>query len=280
MNNNQIKDIDTGKHKDDTKDNTKDKEEEFERIELQLGANNKDKKKVVNNNQKTSTEVNNDRIGLLLKRIGEKSMGYRWMHNQEYNHYLKIDYMLGILQIVLTATISTLTSGMLVGLLSDTNLRSDPTILIALTMSELILSLLLAIVIGIREQGDYKSKSGSHREQVGKYARIYHSIQEYFSLDIINIDEQKTFLKEKVKEFDELISNVLAIRSRTMEKYLRISKDKNITTTEELEKIDIGFKRNSTLINIKDDNNKDTNSTMTEDDRMKKFEFDRWIHNF
>ncbi|AYV78738.1 MAG: hypothetical protein Edafosvirus29_2 [Edafosvirus sp.] len=219
----------------------------------------------------------NNRMKLLLKRLGEKSMGYRWMHDQENAHFLKLDNTFNNLQIILGTLLATLNSTGLATLYANT--ANNFNIIFSLTLIGLILSAILTIIMGIREKNEYNTIAFNHKDTASKFTKIYHSIQEQLSLDMEDREIDKEFLGKKIREYDELMQNKPNIRKKILDKYVDETKNINIykpIITDEFENIDIDDDNDNTVINIKSKNE------LHDKDKQKKidYEISRWLNNF
>jgi hypothetical protein len=225
-----------------------------------------------------TVEVNswNYRIKMLLKKIGIKATGYRWMHEQERERFITVDYWFGIIQLILTGVIAALTSTSLATMFSSEELSANKTVLVAITISEVIASMLCGIVIAVKQYNDFNARSTSHKDAAARFIHIYHTIQEQFSLPVKDRENGTTFLKDKIKEYDELVQNMPAIRSKTYQRYTIATKNNDInkpTNIDEFDNIDV----NDHTIDVNDNSN---NKNTKEKKDMMKYEIDRWLHNF
>ena len=211
----------------------------------------------------------NHRIKLLLKKIGEKSMGYRWMHDQEAKYFLKIGYWFGVGQIILSSFLSIMSSGTLIGMASDMDPDDGDEILVIATVCELCTSFILLVLIGIKEQSDFKGKANQHQRTAHMFAKIYRSIQEQMTLDIEERENDRIFLREKIQQYDLLMDGALEVRSGTMEKYITATENHDIYKPALIGDVD-GIE-----IDMDDERqNKDS------PDEHGKYEIERWLQNF
>jgi hypothetical protein len=248
----------------------------FDQIDLQLGKETKEQETErydIKTNQSSIVAPPqpitwNQKTEYLLQRIGEKSMGYRWMHEQEHLYHTGYNDKLQLYLIVLTGILGTLSSGSIIGLFSDSSSKNN--ILLALTITQLIMSFIMGVVLGIKEQGDYKMTAMQHKQISSKFAVLYHSIQRQFSLDPRNREDDKTFLNDKIREFDDLVASPNVIRNETMTKYNNTIADKNISKVDDIETFDtLRYDRAHTSATMSNKNDARVN-----------FEVERWIHNF
>ena len=84
----------------------------------------------------------NYKIQLLLKKIGEKCMGYRWMHNKEQRYYENMDEKYTIIELILVSIITTVTGSEFVALFASSNLADHKTAIIIVTGIQLLLTLI------------------------------------------------------------------------------------------------------------------------------------------
>lgn len=228
----------------------------------------------------------NNRIKLLLKKLGEKSMGYRWMHDQENIHYLKIDEIVNFVQITIGAILTILNSSGLVSLYTN----NDHIVIFTLTLSNLVLSAILTIIIGIREKSDYRSIAQNHRDTAYRFTLIYHSIQEQLSLNIKDRHSDKVFMSEKIKEYNDLMQSKQNIRKKIVDKYICETKNTNIykpVIMAEFENIDIDVDNdvsidvdNITSDHDREQKNKQKNNPKNTSKQNKiNYEINRWLAN-
>ncbi|MBA42882.1 MAG: hypothetical protein CMF62_02595 [Magnetococcales bacterium] len=234
--------------------------------DIEMGITNKEQPTILNTPW-------NYRIKILLKKIGEKSMGYRWMHEQESIYYKRIDYWVGVMQIVITAILTLLSSGTLILLLTETNSNNNLTSKLTLTLIELFLTLLLNIINGVQNHSDYKGVSKKHLQSSFNFIRIYHTIQEQLTLPVLQRENDHEFLQEKIKEYDDLVLEAPEIQKKIRDEYLTATKDHSIFKPSILGDIE----------NIEIDDNierQNTDSEYQNELNQYKFQIDRFIHNF
>jgi len=194
-------------------------------------AQNNTQNNTQNNAQNNVQPLNtpwNDKIQLLLKRIGEKSSGYRWMHDQEEQFYEKLNFWFKIIEIILLAIIGTVTSGEFVGLLADANLRENIVILMIVTSIQLVIIFLLTIVIGIKEFGQFSDKMFDHSNNSTKFNEIVLNIRTQLSFNIDDRENDNAFLKEIIKSYNDLMSVSHKIRKRTQKRYIKATENQDI----------------------------------------------------
>jgi hypothetical protein len=254
-------------------------ENKYEQIELLVGTpttkTNQIKQNVLSKNYRSNSVETNDnkkkneiksRPIFLLEKIGTKSMGYRWMHDQEYAYYIKVDNNLKIISLILAGILTTLSSSTLTDTVAQNN-----SIVNAINILQLIFSLLVIIFLGIKDNGDYKMRAVEHKSTSTEFATIYHSIQKEFAIDKNKLVDE-IFINDIVKDYDKLSSDAPIIRRSTMDKYSDILKSGHSIITDELDNLDIGSV-NTNNISPDIDNNEGI-------DPKHKYEFDRWLKHF
>tara|TARA_Y100000780_G_C13688247_1_gene418491 strand:- start:1067 stop:1912 length:846 start_codon:yes stop_codon:yes gene_type:complete len=218
----------------------------------------------------------NYNIKFFLKKIGEKSMGYRWMLEQEAVYYKKVDTFIKISQIVLTAILTILSSGTLILLLVDTGNNESLTAKLIVTLIELFITLILNIINGINQQGNFKSKSKKFLQVSYNFIRIYHTIQQQLIKPIEQRENDHKFVQKKVDEYDNLLIDTLEIRQSIRDAYLIATKDRNI-----FKPLIVGDIENIDIENIDTDSEIiDKNTDEKNNNNKYKFEIQRFINNF
>ncbi len=294
----QYKANDIDQEKDQDQDQDQDKDQDLEPDEVkeknqnedenkELKTSNVNNKRVYNVKKMKTTKHDtmnkslekkkpwNNRIKLLLKKLGEKSMGYRWMHEHENAYYLNFDTNINIAQLILGMILTVLNSTGLISLYAENNY----VLIFFLTLSNLILSALLTFTIGLREKIDFRTISQNHKESAYRFTQIYHSIQEQLSLDIEDREIDKEFMRKMIIQYDDLMQTKQNIRKGIVNKYITETKNTNIykpIIMAEFENIDI---EDEHVVNIELDNIK---NDLESDNKQKKinYEISRWLNNY
>src|SRR3972149_11971518 len=135
-----------------------------EDIELSLeeSSSNKKEKKLNKKKGKKKLKINesepwNYRILVLLKKIGERSMGYKWMYNEDRKYFESTEKYLNIAEITNLAIIGTLTAYDFISFLTDSE-NSNSTSFFVIRILQIIFLTFLSTVKGIRDNGEYQSK--------------------------------------------------------------------------------------------------------------------------
>jgi hypothetical protein len=216
------------------------------------------------------------RTKLLLKSIGERSFGYQWLHEQEQIYYERLDQKFKIAQIIVIALTATVTSGSMIGLIADTGSRDNLTMIILISLAEMLLSLISAVLLGIREQSDYVKKSDNHRNAAFEFSKIYHSIQEQFAISHQHREDEIIFLKNMLKIYDDLRQKMPIIRQKTLDQYEEKTKNKDITKLDGIDEHD------NIDISSEEKDKKDNKTVMIPKSQTTKmaYELDRWMKKF
>lgn len=194
----------------------------------------------------------NYRIMLQLKKIGEKSMGYKWMHNEDMMYYTLKFRCLTLIEVILLSLIGTL-SGIEIFSLFTTN---NKLISILSTCIHTLLVIIYGLIKAIKESSDYPSRIYNHRWSSVKFGQISSEIQNQFCLPINKRDSDTGFLQYKTTDYNDNLLSAPVIRSCTRNKYINGTKNINISqplSLGSMEKIEIVIdKGENNDIDIKD----------------------------
>ncbi|ARF12240.1 hypothetical protein Klosneuvirus_4_55 [Klosneuvirus KNV1] len=211
----------------------------------------------------------NYKIMLLLQKIGKKTMGYRWMHDQESKiisalekKYMIADVILKVITGLLTgSTIGTLVTG------SD-----NTTVLYIFTAISLAFQLATGVITAIRETNDYSSIASQHIAAASKFGEINMEIQNQFALDIDDRESDKEFLSTTIKKFNDLNGSIPPISESIKKKFIASDEDNEIYNP-----IIVGDYNNIQIIDKKNNNKEDDD---IEKGSKSKYEIDRWLSRF
>lgn len=212
---------------------------------------------------------------LFLKKIAEKSLGYKWMHNQDSYYYENINYFLKILDIVIAACLATITCGelFLLGFISG-----NQDVFYYVTLSIQIAFMFCNFIIrGIREFTDYNLIAENHRTYAIKFGLINNEIQEKFTHKSKNNKDDEYFIKDITKTYNELLDRSPPIRKKILNKYIKASEDNEINKqliVGGYDKIEIIIDNDKVKTNLKITDTQQINS----DDRYK-YEMHRWLRH-
>ena len=230
-----------------------------------------------------------DSMKILLKKIGEKSMGYRWMSEKASMYYDNKDKKFMIAIVIFGSLLAILDTVSLYSLIVQFNLSNNKDFIITLTVINLIFVFMSLILTGIRENSGFRDKSNNHRQMLPKYAQIYHSIQEQFSLSEKDQEDGVGFLRDMIKDYDNLLDIGLNIPSHILDQYAKATKNNDITKPAIIGEI-AGIEITSNdagdiIINVNDeDENENNEDNKNEDPNSKNnklsFEIQRWMKMF
>jgi hypothetical protein len=217
------------------------------------------KQEVSAHSKDVMSSVYSHRSVKMLKKIGDKAMGYRWMHDQESEYYLRWEYFFRIISIVLSTTLAALTSSSILADVSDYAKN-------AFNITILVLSIVVGIVVGIKDFGDFKVIAIEHKNIAAEYASLYHSIQKEFALDKNRLLDD-IFFNDIVSSYDNLQSDAPMIRRKTLSNYAKIM-DTERPLVDDLDKIEISIDKTTDI------------KQKSEPDLQKKYEIERWLRQF
>jgi len=181
---------------------------------------------IIDTNKGTSTW--NYQTMLLLKKIGEKSIGYKWMHEKDYEHYDNKDGFYQRIEIILLAIIDVLASGGFVAFVSATDINNNRVAAIVILAIGLLLAIFLSIAKGLREKGEYPQKMFNNKWSALKFSEMYYSIQGQFTVPETKRVDGSQFLHEITKQFNDLMFTSQSIRKETVDAYLEATENSDI----------------------------------------------------
>jgi hypothetical protein len=183
----------------------------------------------------------NMQIMYQLKKMGDKSMGLKWMHAREMIHYERIHGRLTMLSIVIVAIMALLAGGNLLALTesnintlnstgNETTTETQYTKYLEITSNivYLVLAGCQSVLIGIQKSGDYPQKIQSHRWSRTKYDELFLIIQNQLALPVAKRENDAEFLKYNSKEFNEIMAASQPIRDSTRTSYIHMMSEDNI----------------------------------------------------
>lgn len=202
-------------------------------------------------------------IKFRVKAIGEKSMSYRWLHYQESEYYNKKDKKINLIIGILVSIMSVVSSSSIISTSTSDSLR------LIIDICELSLTVLLGILIVIKEQGNYKQEKTAHLQLSQKFMHIYNDIIEIFSINCDQRQDGIKYLKEISKKYNGLMESGVMIRKNTLDLYMKATKNNSIQKP-----IITGIFDN---INI---NDTDENIKIDKPNANSAFEMKRWLQYF
>lgn len=222
-----------------------------------------------NNNYK----LDNDYIfELFLKKIAEKALGYKWMHNQDRYMNSNINYVFRIIEIIILALLGTVTCSEII--LLNLIIGNKDIFNYVILCIQIVLIFFNLIIRGIREFTDFNSLSENHRQYAIKFGLINNLIQEKFISNSKNKEDKECFLKDITKSYNDLLEGAPSIRKKTLNKYIKFSEDNEINK----QIIIGGYDKIEIIINNDSDKSNLKISSKQENHNDKyKFEMERWL---
>jgi hypothetical protein len=166
-------------------------------------------------------------VQIMLMKIGEKAMGYRWMHNQQKEKLDKSDaryrwaerLLLGFIMII-SGTITLLTS---IGL-------NDNLITILITGAlNITLLFLYGIIKETHESSDVQAQIYRNEQDSRKYGEIHLEIQKQLALRVKDRRNDKEFLTQMVDKYNDVYYQASILDSSVSNKYLIATKKRDIS---------------------------------------------------
>lgn len=170
----------------------------------------------------------NYKIILFLKKLGTKTMAYRWMHDYEAQRNEGLSDIYKIIEIVILSLLGVLTGGEMIGLIFSTGLHKNKIALIVITSVQILILLVYSIVKGVHEASHFERKMQLHNHSSYKFGEINLSIQNQLSLNLSERDPDKIFLKNIIKNFNDLMFVSEKISKKAKKKYLKNIEDDDV----------------------------------------------------
>lgn len=205
----------------------------------------------------------NNNILVLLNKIGRKTMGYRWMHDQASQYNQKIHKNYKIVELVLAAMLDLLTGGELCGFIFNNGLNLNKSLIIGIACTQFILLLISHIISGISTVSEFEKNISQHDYASTKFGELNLSIQQKLALDIHVRGDDKEFLNHIIKSFSDLLVIAPKIDQWIQDEYIEKSADNDV------------FAPIST----------DTNSVSSDEvqiplEEVSNYQIERWLKNF
>lgn len=234
-----------------------------------------------NNNGDDNDSPWNYKILLLLRKVGKKTMGYRWMHEQELLYYDKVHTRFGIIEMLILAFLGTITGGGFINFIVGASLNNKA-VYIAITTIQLVTVFVAAVVKGYRNVKKYEKKMNDHFNAGLKNAELNLNIQYQLSLNIKDRENDKIFLKNVIRSFNDILLLSPYISEDTKARYLKESNDNDIFNPIITEGDGLHI-----VINY-DNNNNNYNSSIKRNTRINNnnidsqinYQIDRWLQHF
>lgn len=222
-------------------------------------------------NENSDEKPWNYKILLLLKKIGKKTMGYRWMHEQDTKYYTAKNNRFNMYERLILAFLATITGGGFVSFIAGVDLTENRTVFIVLSIIELVTVFFAAIVKEYRYVNDYEKYKNDHSMAAVKNAEINLEIQYQLALDVNQRETDKYFLANIIKKFNDILYEAPKIRAETKDKYLEGSEDNEMFNP---------IITDNGMLQVVVHDAKDTDKTNINNDSRMKYQIDRWLQHF
>jgi hypothetical protein len=205
---------------------------------------------------KTNRNTWTTAIESVARDIGNKSLGYKWMHVQSAE---KIEWYYDRLSYINIAFTPLIALGVLYP--STTEI---PEIKIGLG----VLVVLNGIVVSLLKFWGNIQESQAHRYTSTRYSSLVSNIRRHLSIDYQDRQEGKTYIEWIAREYDQLLAISQPIDSKCAANYIHMAKKYNIPfpDLEGLTAIQILNINSHVAITIKDSPSNTDNSTFISDD--------------
>jgi hypothetical protein len=170
----------------------------------------------------------NNKIVMLLNKIGRKTMGYRWMHDQASQHNQSKHLQFKIVEVILAAMLDLLTGGELCGFIFNEGLNTNKTLIITITCIQFALLLVSHIITGIKITAEFDKVISQHDYAAKKFGEINLSIQQKLALEVEVRGDDKEFLNHMVKAFSDLLEIAPKIEQKIQDEYVEKASDNDV----------------------------------------------------
>lgn len=200
----------------------------------------------------------NYKIILLLKKIGNKTMGYRWMHEQEAikNSILATKY--NVIEMLTLVILGVLNGGEFISFIFYYGLQCNHTLYIIIGIVQIITLIISTFIKGYIQINNFAQNTLNHQYVASKIAEINLSIQYQLSLNVNDRDNDIIFLRNTIKNFNDIMYLAPPISKQIKNIYIEGSKENEMFNLFSEENVET---------------NKTTNNTL-------KYQIDRWLRNF
>ncbi|ARF10914.1 hypothetical protein Hokovirus_3_187 [Hokovirus HKV1] len=171
----------------------------------------------------------NWKIVTLFRNVGEKSLGYRWMHEQEAVYNDNVHYAFLIVEVILGAILGSLTSATLLIIIIKSNSTNSIIVSIVLNAFILVITFIFAIVYGIHQLNDYPETRRRHKYYASKYNTISTKIKRQLALPINKRKNDKDYAIKIEAMYNTCQFEEPQIRPKTAKRYLKIVNEGRIT---------------------------------------------------
>lgn len=208
----------------------------------------------------------NYKILLLLRKIGKKTMGYRWMHEQEANYYNDLETKFETGKIIIIILLSLVNGTSLYNTFAGTYLEYNLIFHATISIINLVGLAALAFSIKYPDAKKYTDLKHNHFNASLRNAELNLTIQSQLALNLEDRESDKMFLQSIIRLFKDILYLSPSIRETTKKKYIAESEENEIFnplfgTGDDLQII------------IQNDLSNGNDSGM-------KYQIDRWLQHF
>lgn len=210
----------------------------------------------------------NTKIVMLLNKIGRKTMGYRWMHDQasQYNQNKHLQFK--IVEVILAAMLDLLTGGELCGFIFNEGLNTNKTLVITITCVQFVLLLVSHIVTGIKITAEFDKVISHHDYAAKKFGEINLNIQQKLALEVEVRGDDREFLNHMVKAFSDLLEIAPKIDQKIQDEYVEKASDDDV------------FSPISADVEVEHDEPTNSHEEKIPIEKTSNYQIERWLRNF
>ena len=214
----------------------------------------------------------NYRIMLQLKQIGERSQGYKWMHNEESEYMTKFLQRLTLAEIIFTTLHGASLASEFVAIFNN----MGTLILVIFTCLQAALYVVSTVLKTYKEGSDFSSKIAAHHNTSIRFSSLAIQIQNQFCLPVAKRSDDESFLEYKSNEFNDILLGAPCVREKIRNAYLESVKNIDIAKPQTFGNIEIVIDKNEEPDDkTKDDKTKDDKDK--EIDRQLQFDINRFL---
>lgn len=168
----------------------------------------------------------NYRMMLHLQEIGEKSNGYRWIHNEEIVFYTRLKQIIFYIDTLFTVIQG---AGIFSTVIALFPKDKDFLLFTILTVAQLVLFVIIGCIKGYREGMEFDARISSHREASNRFNDISSSIRIQFALPLSKRDNDENFMEYRTSQFNDILGAAPVVRPKTIKRYMKMVKGSAIT---------------------------------------------------
>lgn len=211
----------------------------FDETEINLGKDPQEISVNITSDEKQSDEGVRQRKNTInhsnekIKETGQKALGYKWMHHQEFLNNMKMNDRMQWWSLVLPIIATLLASVASSNQLSETGTK-------LFIYFQLVFSFFSALVSGYKEASNFQVQALNHKAASNKFANLHNTIEMYFALEPKQQQDRATHTLEMVtKEINLLLSSDIVISEEILEKYNSKADVNDVSRIEDIEKLNV-----------------------------------------